>query len=148
MLTTTKSHTFKSDRSFFLGFFGLLTLILLLDDLFLFHETIAPNLFIPEKVVYACYGAILLFGIIKFRKIILQTEWMIFGLALMFFSLSIVIDLFPIVYTSNLEFILEDGFKILGIASWLSYFALVSFQVAKNSINSERRSSISLTESK
>lgn len=149
-ITIPKKHVKKSDQSLFLGFFGLITLILLFDDLFLFHETIAPYLlFIPEKIVYACYGVMVLFGIIRFRKVILQSEWIILCLAFMFFFLSLVIDSFPILSQIlnilNLELIiLEDGFKFLGIASWVSYFAVVSFQVTKNFINSERKSFISL----
>ena len=121
-----------NDYTFFLLFFGLTTLVLLLDDLFLFHEVIAPNIFhISEKYIYILYGIIVLFGIVRFRKIIFQTEWIILGLAFIFFVLSIAIDLFTNwLILPNLTY-LEDSFKLLGIASWVGYFVLTSFQIEK-----------------
>lgn len=132
-LTRPKTAKKKFNGSSFLKFSGLFSLFLLLDDLFLFHEKIAPKLFLSEKIVFVCYLAIVLFGITKFRKVILQTEWMILCFAFCFFGLSIILDIFPVPYiVGGLQFVLEDGFKLLGIASWCSYFVLVSLQFAKN----------------
>lgn len=124
------SKKIKKDRDCqFLKFFGILSLLLLLDDLFLFHESIAPKLFISQKVVYVGYLSAVLLGIVKFKKLILQTDWIIWCFAFLFFSLSILIDILEPFENS---IFLEDGFKFLGIASWLSYFVSVSLQVAKN----------------
>lgn len=136
LLLTKKEDKRKSDRSLFLRFFSLTTLILLLDDLFLFHESLAPNLYIPEKFVYVCYALMVLFGIVRFRKVILQTKWIILFLALIFFSLSLLIDTVGVgPNRANLSFILEDGFKLLGIASWSLYFSIASFQSFQNTKN-------------
>lgn len=131
----TKGQNNKTnDYTFFLLFFGLTTLVLLLDDLLLFHELIAPTILnISEKYIYACYGTVVLFGMVRFRKVIFQTEWIILGLAFIFFALSIAIDLSEIrllLSSSSLTF-LEDSFKLLGIASWAAYFVLTSFQIEK-----------------
>ena len=112
--------------------FCLISLLMLCDDLFLFHESIAPKLFLSEKLVYVCYFAIVSFGITRFRKVILQTEWIILCLAFVFFFLSLIFDIFDSSLNIPIIFILEDGLKFLGIASWSSYFFLVSLQVAKN----------------
>ena len=121
-----------NDYSLLLLFFGLTTLVLLLDDLFLFHEVIAPKIFhISEKYIYILYGMIVLFGIVRFRKIIFQTEWIILGLGFVFFALSIAIDLFDSLLISSCYMFLEDSFKLLGIASWTGYFVLASFQIEK-----------------
>jgi len=58
---------------------------------------------------------------------------MILCFAFCFFGLSIILDIFPVPYiVGGLQVVLEDGLKLLGIASWCSYFVLVSLQVAKN----------------
>lgn len=133
LLITEKGNQRKSERAFFLRFFGSITLILLLDDLFLFHESLAPNLFIPEKLVYICYASMVLFGFVRFRKAILKTKWIVLFLAVVFFFLSIVVDTFGIgPDRADLYFILEDGFKLLGITSWSLYFSIASFQFIRS----------------
>lgn len=116
----------KEFSRFFLFSSGL-TSILLLDDLFLVHEQVFPKyLNVPEKLVFVGYGIIILLYLVKFRKTILKTDFLLLILAFGFFGLSVVIDLLPIV-ESRLgiedQFLLEDGFKLLGILSWLTYYA-------------------------
>ena len=108
---------------------GILTGMLLLDDIFLFHEEIAPDyLHISEKYVIAVY---LLMGIIfVFSNLneILSSEYLILVLALAMFGTSIFLDAIPIddfdvrYFWEQLELFLEDGFKFAGIATWLTYF--------------------------
>lgn len=117
----------SNNLAYFLRFFGFITLILLLDDLFLLHEFILPRfLKIPEKLTYLCYGSLVLWGLIRFKSVILQTEWIILLLSLLWFGCSIFIDLFPVLdYFKDLEYLLEDGFKLFGIVSWFYYFLTV-----------------------
>ncbi len=123
----------RSDFALFCCFFGFLTLMLLLDDLFLFHEAIFPNLLnISEEVVYTCYLAVIFFGIVRFRKTIVKTNFYLLLLAFLWFGFSIIIDLFGfsiIVLYEPLDAIVlfEDGFKLLGIVSWFSYCAETCF---------------------
>lgn len=128
-----KKRSGKINDFLFLRFFGSVSLLLLFDDLFLFHESIAPKMFLPEKLVYFAYLVTVLFGIAKFRRVILRTEWSILCLAFTFFSLSIILDISNLALNVPILFILEDGAKLLGIASWSSYFFLVSFQATYNS---------------
>ena len=125
----------------FLRYFATITLIFLLDDLFLFHETIAPKLFnISEKIIYFCYLLLLLWAIIKYRKVILKTEWELLFLAFIFFGISVLIDGFEKSIDSlnllngELKLLLEDGFKLFGITSWFGYFTRVCFQTLKNTL--------------
>ena len=139
ILETSKIRIFAN----FFYFFGIITTFFLLDDLFLFHEVIAPELFnIPEKVVYYSYAFLLVWGVIKYRKIIFETEWYLFCLAFLFFGFSVLIDkLFDYLYLFKLAeeggwlgplILLEDGFKLFGIVSWLGYFTRVCFQITKD----------------
>ena len=121
-----------NDYTLFLLFFGLTTLALLLDDLFLFHEVIAPKILnIPEEIILPAYGITVLYGIVKFKRIIFQTEWIILSLAFAFFALSIAIDFLENFLTVPSSIFIEDSFKFLGIISWVYYFVLASFQIEK-----------------
>ena len=105
---------------------------MLLDDLFLFHERIISKAFnIYEEIVLVGYGITVLFGIIKFKRIIIQTKWIILCLAFAFFALSITIDLLKNFFTVPSSIFMEDSFKFLGIISWVYYFVLASFQIEK-----------------
>lgn len=111
----------------FLFYSALLTVLLLLDDLFLLHEVVFPDyLGIPEKLVYIAYGSLALFWAVKLQKCIRETEYLILLTSFAFFGLSVFIDMFehPIksVFGGGNTLLLEDGFKLLGIAGWFGYF--------------------------
>jgi len=113
----------KELSSFFLVS-GLITSILLLDDLFLLHETIYPvYLHIPEKVVITGYGIMTLLYLMKFKREILKTEFLLLFFAFVFFGASAVMDILLIHVRPH--YLFEDGFKLLGIVSWSTYFTRV-----------------------
>ena len=127
----------KEFQRFFL-FSGGITSILLLDDLFLIHEEVFPYyLNIPEKLAFVGYGMIISLYLIKVRKTILKTEFIFLNLAFCFLGLSVTIDFFPIftrLFGNEGEFLLEDGFKLLGIISWFTYFARACVEQLKSAI--------------
>lgn len=111
-----------SDRwdiiSFFAAFSGL-SAFLCLDDLFQFHELLLPGNFgIPEEVLFVAYAIALLTLLIRFRKIILETQPILLGISLLLFALSIASDILPL--PTNL--LLEDGSKFMAIFAWFAYF--------------------------
>jgi hypothetical protein len=117
----------SAKRLLFTG--GILTLALLMDDIFLFHEEIAPNyLGINEKFVIVSYGLLALYFVFANWREILSSEYLILGLALGLFGFSIFLDALPIddfhlrYFWEQLEMFLEDGSKFAGIATWLTYF--------------------------
>ncbi|MCZ6674134.1 MAG: hypothetical protein O7C75_14485, partial [Verrucomicrobia bacterium] len=95
-------------------------------DFFRFHESIFPDhLGVNEKVVQLAYVGLILFGMFKFRKPILETDFLILLVALGFFGLSVVIDVFEdqvYAYLGNWKFVFEHGAKFLGIVGWFGYF--------------------------
>jgi hypothetical protein len=115
----------------FLLISGLLTLLLGLDDIFLLHETVFPFVGIPEEVVFGSYAALLLFYLVRFYPLILKTEYVLMVIALFFFGVSVLLDLFPLPGIN--PFLVEDSAKLIGILSWLAYF----FQVGKYSVHFE-----------
>ena len=105
----------------FLLYSGLLTLWLLLDDMFMLHDSLLPNhLMIPEKLVYLGYVTIVLVYLVKFRTEILNHEYATLFIAFSFFALSVLADL--LLEQQGFEFLLEDGLKLFGIVTWFIFF--------------------------
>ena len=119
----------------FLFFAGLFTVMLLLDDLYMIHEVLAPEyLGIPEKVMYVIYGLAALFWLAKYRNVIRATDYRLLMLAFFFLGSSVGIDMldsrgwFPI----DSPYLLEDGAKIAGVIFWLAYFTQTAKDAADN----------------
>lgn len=100
---------------------GLLTLLLLIDDMFMLHDSFFPNfLKIPEKLVYLTYAILVLGYLIRFRKEIIKNEYVILFIAFFFFGFSVLSDMF--LPQQGMEFLFEDGLKIFGIVTWFIFF--------------------------
>ena len=116
----------KPLNSKFLLFSGLITLFLLLDDLFMFHEIIFPKyLHIPEFAVYSGYLALISIYLLKFKENILKTEYTLLYMALAFFALSMISDVFLL--QEDMVYLVEDGFKLFGIVTWFLFFIRTCF---------------------
>ena len=108
----------------FLVVFGVVTLVLCLDDAFLIHEGFFPHFGIPEVAIYVAYGICALVCFLMFSSVILRTEYILMVIALVFFVVSIALDVFDPPGIDR--YLFEDGAKLVGIISWLAY----SFRVA------------------
>jgi hypothetical protein len=100
---------------------GLISLILLGDDLFMLHEGVYPHFFrVTEHVVFLGYSVLLFFYVLKFLSIIRSTPYLMLLLAGFFFAASIGFDLLPedLLVPHHL---FEDGAKFLGIVNWFGY---------------------------
>ncbi len=109
----------------FLGYMAVLTGLLALDDLFMIHEELLPvHLGIPEVSVYVLYG-VLVVGLAMFVLVLLNTDFLVLGLALGFFAFSMVTDmglLHALVSLPDGAFLLvEDLTKMLGIVCWFIF---------------------------
>lgn len=112
--------------SVFLLCSGLMSIFLGLDDLLMLHESVYPRLFgISEKGVFLIYALILLGGSIKFRHVILKTEYSVLLLAIGFLGLSLIVDgvqEYVDAVLGQWRIFLEDGSKFLGIVAWFGYY--------------------------
>jgi hypothetical protein len=117
----------------FLFFAFVLSAYLLLDDLFLIHESLAHRyLGVGEKTVILLSGLSLLAFLFVFRTEILSTNYMMLLIALVMFASSVIVDYFSVRALSGFErwvHLFEDGFKWMGIASWCGYFSRTSFDL-------------------
>ena len=124
----------------FLLYGGFFTLVLMLDDLFMFHENYAGS------VIYVIYGIGLRFYVVRFFNLIVRLDVVLLALAIPFFGNAILLDLAPWrllpgqgieipqgVASSPIErnelrhlgrelrYLLEDGFKFVGICCWAAF---------------------------
>ncbi|NDK55009.1 hypothetical protein [Pontibacter fetidus] len=113
---------------------GLLTTMLLFDDLFLIHEYVAPKrLGISEEIVKAIYPSAILLFLIFFREQIFSSSYFVFLSSLGFLALSIVIDSF-IPQNMPHQYLFEDGFKFMGIVGWFYYLSSTCYTLSKNTL--------------
>lgn len=124
-------HSGDSKIFTFLLSSSLLTAYMMFDDALLFHEALIPQyLGIDEKIVLLTLGVAVLTYLFSFKKIILETNYFVLTMAFVFLSLSVLTDgiLDPWFWSlGHWEYLIEDGAKWLGIASWCSYFTHTSF---------------------
>jgi hypothetical protein len=117
-------------KDFFLVF-GLLTSLLLLDDLLRIHDEILPVYFgIKGDVIGIGYFLLTLLCLLRFRALIFQYPYTFLMMALGLFAVSVAIDIAPPFIKNRFSvadlLFFEDSAKLLGIANWLAYFAYLS----------------------
>ena len=110
----------KPDHALYALASGLFTGWLALDDFFQVHEKVFPAIGIPQDLTIAVYGVFALLLIFAARRIILQTDWVMLGLAFGFFSVSVIVDYFFHQH-SDIRVVIEDGAKFVGIWGWVAF---------------------------
>lgn len=111
----------------FLFFAGLLTFWLLLDDLFLFHEWLFPEVLgVRQRLLFAAYIGLTALFLVRFRALILRSNYALLVLALTFFATSVGFDVLPeSAFRWDYLYLIEDSAKLFGIVSWFAYFVSV-----------------------
>jgi len=109
----------------FLLFSGMITGILLIDDLFMLHDYIFYSFGMNQNTMYTLYLIIFITYFIYYRALIIKAPGLTFlTLALFFLTGSVVLDIF--VENVGIQYFFEDGLKLLGIANWFLFFASYS----------------------
>lgn len=118
--------TGSAQHVLFLFFSGLVSLALMVDDLFMLHEGILPyQLNISQEFIYIGYLIPFVGYLWYFRKEIFKSEFQILGAAIFLLSLSVIGDM--VLPQEGIAYVIEDGFKIFGIATWFVYFVRLCF---------------------
>lgn len=126
-----RTRSAEGTRPSFLLAAGIITIVLFLDDVYLGHEIVYPQYIgLPEEILYSIYGIGIVGFLVAFRSTILQSEFLLLGLALAGFGFSIFMDAIPSSWITSLPgtYLLEDGSKIFGLVSWAAYFTRVSYR--------------------
>lgn len=121
----------------FLLAFGLLTAWLAVDDLFLMHERLIPGLTgLPQNAIYGGYVAGVALLLIVFGRQVLRSDFLLLLLALGFFAVSVLADMWL-----DRDFVwhhlIEDGSKLLGIVGWLGYLGRASMLAIISELSGE-----------
>ncbi len=120
---------------------------LALDDLFMLHETVLPLIGLPQPATYALYGAIACAYIALSWRVVLTASPMFLLMAISSLGLSISIDILSehemgaishwLQANQRTEFLLEDGFKFLGIGFWCCLHMAAAMNVLENAATSK-----------
>jgi hypothetical protein len=114
------SENNDSVRKFLLAS-GLLTLLMMTDDLFLLHEDVFPNyLGIQEGIVYIIYMNAIIYYIYAFRNQLLNSEYLVLGTAFGLIGISQFAAVLPMPIPE--DSFLEDAIKLFGVMSWFIYY--------------------------
>jgi hypothetical protein len=121
----------------FLFFSGLLSIFLMIDDLFLLHDVIFPKyLMINQKLFYLVYGFSVIAIFIRYYRIMLNTDYVLLMIAFILLGLSAITDvLLAMGLHFKHEYGYEDSFKFLGIIAWFSYFSRTAFKFVKKAVS-------------
>ena len=97
-------------------------MLLLLDDLFMLHESVYPNMIgIRQRYVVLTYMLLTLAYLVRFRKKIFTRHSTKLITAFGFFVVSLAADVLPI-SSDQWQYFFEDGAKLMGVVSWFNYF--------------------------
>jgi hypothetical protein len=110
---------------------GLLSALLMADDLLLLHDGLFPHvLHVGERKTLAAYALLVAAYLLRFRRDILATRWLPLAAAFGFFALSLAFDAGLLNVGQHRRHIFEDGSKLIGIAWWCGYFVRTSLEAA------------------
>jgi hypothetical protein len=115
----------------FLRMIGILTILLLIDDLLMIHEVILPQyLHLASESLYLAYGVYMCWLLVQFRHFIfVYTAYPVLIVAGICFAVSLAIDTELILGKTATE----DLFKIFGIITYCYYGVLTSAGVVRTS---------------
>lgn len=137
-----KGTNFNVSKFLFVS--GVLSFFLLIDDFFVIHESMRDYFGIPEDMVYIFYLVYLIFYFIAFRILILNKYTVLLILAFGFLGASATLDIFQelVEYEIPAYFLVEDGLKLIGIASWAGYFISTAYTHIKQSFSVEMATTV------
>jgi hypothetical protein len=117
-------------KKLFLLFSGLISCLLLFDDLFLLHEAVFPIYFhIPKNVVYLIYVNFILAYVLLFRNELLNSEYLILVVAFGLIGIAQFVDVLPMPIPE--DSFLEDAVKLFGIVTWFTYYMRYCIRLAR-----------------
>lgn len=121
---------------------GGIALIFGLDDVYMFHDFLAPKLLgIPEKIVYLLYAVMVIYLIRVVRRRPGMRGHLLFMVALAAMGLSVGVDVldsrgwFPLPD----PYLLEDSLKIIGVVFWLGFLVVLATAVLAGSQSPDSR---------
>lgn len=124
----------RMTKSFLLMLFsGLLSFVLGFDDVFQMHEKMFTDIrYIPEELFFITYFICIIFIVVVSYQSFIETDFVMWLLALSMFVMSIVVDHNYICIQNDHAF-WEDAFKFTGIVIWMVYYLKTSMSLITES---------------
>ena len=104
---------------------GLLTAILMADDLLLVHEAYIEFVGLPMVAAPIIYAGLSIAFLVVFREFLRRHGLWLLLVACALFAVSAAIDF---ALDEDAPFIVEDGEKLFGIVTWSGFFVLATVQ--------------------
>ncbi|MFK5582851.1 hypothetical protein [Serinicoccus sp. LYQ131] len=115
------------------------TAVLLVDDLFMFHDEVLPQFMgVPEKVATIGVALFPLALLWFFRSTILKTPWRLLAIGVGYLAFMAVVDTLEHSVTIPAHHVWEEGAKFLGILHWCGYVILLAWGQARSVTVEER----------
>jgi hypothetical protein len=102
---------------------GLLTAILMADDLLLVHEAYIEFVGLPMMAAPIVYAGLAIGFLVVFREFVRHHGLWILLVACALFAVSAALD---VALDEDSPFLIEDGSKLFGIVTWSSFFVLAA----------------------
>lgn len=130
---------FTGESVSFLLVFGLITALLGLDDLFMIHEAVGDGFVaafgtsddLGEGVAFGVYILLFVIFAIKYIKVILRTEYLLFISFIILCAINIIIDLAPFDFSREVACYVEEITKFLAIVNWFAYTTRTTYKFVK-----------------
>ena len=120
----------RQSRALLLG--GLFAAIACLDDLFMLHEH-AHLIGVTEKIAFVGYALFILAFVVAIMPVGHKTQWIHLAASLAFLALSTLVD---VLFRATAGSVLvEEVFKLTGVALLATYLATLSFSALAGRIN-------------
>jgi hypothetical protein len=127
----TRIDSAHATQSSYLLYFGIFSLMLGLDDAYMFHEELAHR-GLYEEMFFGVYALMLLYFIFKFVKLFFETRFILLLMSGFFLACSIVVDKYD-----HTLFLLDDSFKLSGIVFWFIYFFRTAYTFCSEIVRRE-----------
>lgn len=143
LLAGVAAKSIQPAAASFLRAFGLLTVVLMLDDQYMFHERVARfELGIPENLTLLSYILLTVFVAARYGRLVLRhPDAFVLYSALPFFGLSLVIDVLGIGTIHGFT-AAEEYSKFLGILCWALFAGRAGLRVIRDDFRTLESSSV------
>ncbi|MCH7789420.1 MAG: hypothetical protein IH940_08245 [Acidobacteria bacterium] len=127
------AHLAGRDRaSSFLRQSGLLTALLMLNEIFGLHYSVATAVGIKKSVAVLGLACVCVLWAVSNHREILRTRKTVLGLSVVVIVISLALDRRASLDVDTV--LLEEGFQLLGVIGWATYFVLTAGDVARSVI--------------
>lgn len=114
---------------------AILTVLLLLDDVFQIHVLAGPTIGVPKSTMMVVYAALTFWWLAANTQEIVRTRTGVLAAALSALVLSVVADRIGTAGSRlqpHASLALEDGLKFLGIVAWAQYYLLTACDIVRS----------------